>query len=240
MTQNNLAAALYELGHAAADPRGPQAARRRRCRLSLRARGLYQGRSASGLGRDPEQSGQPRFTNSGRAAAEKRAAGCSRRRCRLSLRARGQDQVRSASGLGHDPEQSEHRASRTRDAQRRGRRPQAARRRRCRLSLRARGQDQGRCLRIGRDPEQSGQPRFTNGRRSGAEEGRRLLEDAVAAYRSALEVYTKADLPEDWAMTQNNLGSRALRTREAQQRRRGPQAARRGRCRLSLRPRDLY
>ena len=45
------------------------------------------------------------------------------------------------------------------------------------------------------------------GRRSGAEEGRRLLEDAVAAYRSALEVYTKADLPEDWAMTQNNLAA---------------------------------
>jgi tetratricopeptide (TPR) repeat protein len=44
------------------------------------------------------------------------------------------------------------------------------------------------------------------GTRSGAEEGRKLLEDAVAAYRSALEVYTKADLPQDWARTQNNLG----------------------------------
>jgi tetratricopeptide (TPR) repeat protein len=45
------------------------------------------------------------------------------------------------------------------------------------------------------------------GTRSGAEEGRKLLEDALAAYRSALEVYTKADVPKDWAMTQNNLGS---------------------------------
>ena len=32
----------------------------------------------------------------------------------------------------------------------------------------------------------------------------------MAAYRSALEVYTKADLPQDWAGTQNNL-SDALR-----------------------------
>ena len=48
------------------------------------------------------------------------------------------------------------------------------------------------------------------GIRSGAEESRRLFEDALAADRSALEVYTKADLPQDWAMTQTNLGA-ALR-----------------------------
>jgi tetratricopeptide (TPR) repeat protein len=48
------------------------------------------------------------------------------------------------------------------------------------------------------------------GTRSGGEEGRKLLTDAVAAYRSALEVRTKADLPQDWAQTQNNLGA-ALR-----------------------------
>ena len=47
------------------------------------------------------------------------------------------------------------------------------------------------------------------GRRSGGEEGRKLLGEAVAAYRSALEVRTKADLPQGWAMTQNNLGNRA-------------------------------
>ena len=28
----------------------------------------------------------------------------------------------------------------------------------------------------------------------------------MAAFQSALEVYTKADLPQDWARTQNNLG----------------------------------
>jgi tetratricopeptide (TPR) repeat protein len=41
---------------------------------------------------------------------------------------------------------------------------------------------------------------------SGGEEGRKLLEDAVVAYRSSLEVFTKADRPQDWAMTLNNLG----------------------------------
>ena len=40
---------------------------------------------------------------------------------------------------------------------------------------------------------------------TGGEEGRKLLEDAVAAYRSALEVSTKTDLPQAWARTQNNL-----------------------------------
>ena len=40
----------------------------------------------------------------------------------------------------------------------------------------------------------------------GAEEGRKLLEEAVAAYRSALEVATKDDLPQRWAVNQNNLG----------------------------------
>jgi hypothetical protein len=33
----------------------------------------------------------------------------------------------------------------------------------------------------------------------------RLLAEAVAAYRSALEVFTRESLPQDWADTQNNL-----------------------------------
>jgi tetratricopeptide (TPR) repeat protein len=46
------------------------------------------------------------------------------------------------------------------------------------------------------------------GTHSGGEEGAKLLlAEAVAAYRSALEIYTKADLPQDWAQTQNNLGA---------------------------------
>jgi tetratricopeptide (TPR) repeat protein len=33
-----------------------------------------------------------------------------------------------------------------------------------------------------------------------------LLAEAVVAYRSALEVYTREQFPQDWAITQNNLG----------------------------------
>jgi tetratricopeptide (TPR) repeat protein len=51
----------------------------------------------------------------------------------------------------------------------------------------------------------------TQGDRTGGPEGLRLLNEAVAAYREALTVYTRAETPVDWAMTQNNLGS-ALQT----------------------------
>ncbi|WP_416881550.1 tetratricopeptide repeat protein [Marivita sp.] len=42
------------------------------------------------------------------------------------------------------------------------------------------------------------------------ESGNTRLEEAVAAYRAALEEYTRERVPLDWAMTQNNLGG-ALR-----------------------------
>jgi tetratricopeptide (TPR) repeat protein len=45
------------------------------------------------------------------------------------------------------------------------------------------------------------------GIRTSGEEGARLLAEAVAAYRQALQVYTREQLPQDWAMTQNNLGN---------------------------------
>jgi hypothetical protein len=45
------------------------------------------------------------------------------------------------------------------------------------------------------------------GTRTAGEAGARLLAEAVAAYRAALEVRTRAELPQDWAMTQNNLGN---------------------------------
>ena len=44
--------------------------------------------------------------------------------------------------------------------------------------------------------------------------GTELLAQAVTAYRSALEVYSREQLPQDWAMTQNNLGE-ALRDQAA-------------------------
>jgi hypothetical protein len=34
-----------------------------------------------------------------------------------------------------------------------------------------------------------------------------VLTDAVTAYRAALEEYTRARVPLDWAATQNNLGN---------------------------------
>ena len=43
------------------------------------------------------------------------------------------------------------------------------------------------------------------------ESGKERLEEAVAAYRMALDETTLADHPLDWATTQNNLGN-ALQT----------------------------
>jgi exonuclease VII small subunit len=49
------------------------------------------------------------------------------------------------------------------------------------------------------------------------ERGTARLEEAVAAYRAALEERTRARIPLDWAATQNNLGNalRALGKRES-------------------------
>jgi hypothetical protein len=44
------------------------------------------------------------------------------------------------------------------------------------------------------------------GIRTEGETSRQLLAQAVTTYRSALTVYTREQLPQDWAMTQNNLG----------------------------------
>jgi tetratricopeptide (TPR) repeat protein len=45
------------------------------------------------------------------------------------------------------------------------------------------------------------------GARLGGAEGAARLEEAVTAYRAALRVYTEAELPAQWAGTQNNLGN---------------------------------
>ena len=44
------------------------------------------------------------------------------------------------------------------------------------------------------------------GERAAGDKAAALLDQAVQAYRSALEVFTKTDLPQDWAMTQTDLG----------------------------------
>ena len=41
----------------------------------------------------------------------------------------------------------------------------------------------------------------------GGPEGLRRLSEAVEAHRQALTVVTRDDLPQSWAMTQNNLGN---------------------------------
>ena len=48
------------------------------------------------------------------------------------------------------------------------------------------------------------------GERQGGPEGQRWLGEAVEAFRLALAVYTRDDLPQNWARTQSNLGN-ALR-----------------------------
>ena len=44
------------------------------------------------------------------------------------------------------------------------------------------------------------------GARRDGQDGIDALTEAEAAYRQALEVYTRKDFPIDWAMTQSNLG----------------------------------
>ena len=60
---------------------------------------------------------------------------------------------------------------------------------------------------LGHDAEQSGHRALDLGERASGEQGAQYLEQSVAAYRAALEVYTREQLPQDWAMTQNNLGN---------------------------------
>ena len=50
------------------------------------------------------------------------------------------------------------------------------------------------------------------------ESGTARLEEAVAAYRAALEERTRARVPLEWARTQQNLGNRAPDTRHARER----------------------
>jgi hypothetical protein len=55
------------------------------------------------------------------------------------------------------------------------------------------------------------------GERQGGAEGSRRLAEAVQAYRQALTVFTRADLPRQWASTQNNLGNALVSLVELQE-----------------------
>ena len=48
---------------------------------------------------------------------------------------------------------------------------------------------------------------WQQGRRADGEQGVKLLGAAGAAYRRALEVYTREQHPQHWAALQNNLGT---------------------------------
>ena len=52
-----------------------------------------------------------------------------------------------------------------------------------------------------------------------------MLEDAVAAYRSALQEYTIDGMPLQWAKTQNNLGGAWWKWASGQGRAREPMKA---------------
>ena len=60
-----------------------------------------------------------------------------------------------------------------------------------------------RAARLGDDAEQPRHRALDLGER---ESGTARLEEAVAAYRAALEERTRERVPLDWATTQNNLG----------------------------------
>jgi tetratricopeptide (TPR) repeat protein len=45
------------------------------------------------------------------------------------------------------------------------------------------------------------------GTRTGGQQGTELPAQAVEAYRSALEIFTRQELPQDWVATQNKLGT---------------------------------
>ena len=86
-----------------------------------------------------------------------------------------------------------------------------------RLPRGAGGMDaRARAARLGDDAEQSRQCAL--GRSGERESGTARLEEAVAAYRAALEERTRERVPLDWAMTQNNLGNALSSARRAGER----------------------
>ena len=105
-----------------------------------------------------------------------------------------------------DPEQPRHRAPNARRA--RGRHPEAGRGGR-RLSRGPGGLDaRARPAQWAMTQNNLGNALQTLGAR---EDGTQRLEEAVAAYRAALEVWTRERVPLQWATAQNNLGN-ALQT----------------------------
>ena len=165
--------------------------------------------ASGGLGDDAEQPRQSRSRTRPRGPTGRRARRCSPRRWRPIAR---RCEVRTEAAHPVDWAMTQNNlgialvgAGR---ADRRGGGDGAARRGGGGLSRGAGGPDAGGASGgLGDDAEQ---PRH-RARGPGAADrrarrGRRCSAEAEAAYRAALEVYTRAAHPVDWAMTQNNLG----------------------------------
>ena len=104
--------------------------------------------------------------------------------------------------VGHDPEQPGQRAFEARGARERHGAPGRGG---CGLPRRPRGTDpRARPARLGATQNNLGNALSRLGER---ESGTARLEEAVAAYRAALEERTRERVPLDWAATQNNLGN---------------------------------
>ena len=182
-------------------------ARRGGRRLSRRPGGQNARARPARLGDDPEQPRQ-RAPHARRARGRHRSARRGGRR--LSRRPGGQNARARPARLGHDPEQPRQRAQ---DARRARGRHRSARRGGRRLSRRPGGQNaRARPARLGHDPEQPRHRARTLGER---EDGTGRLEEAVAAYRAALEVRTRERVPLDGPRPRTTSAPRSGRSASA-------------------------
>ena len=186
---------------------GPGAARPGGLGLSRGPGGLHPRRAAAGLGHDPEQ---PRHRTPGAGHPHRRRGGPGAARAGglgLSRGPGGPHPRRAAAGLGRDPEQPRHRTPGAGHPHRRRGGPGAARAGGLGLSRGPGGRTRAELPQDWAATQNNlGTALQEQGLRTDGEAGRALLEQAVSAYRAALEVRTRAELPQDWAMTQNNLG----------------------------------
>ena len=196
-TQNNLGNALSDARRAGERDGAAGGGGRR---LPRGAGGTDARAGAARLGDDAEQP-RHRALDAGRAGERDGAAGGGGRR--LPRGAGGMDARAGAARLGDDAEQPRQRARDARASGRAGRR--GWRRRSPPIARRWRNGRASGCRSTGRRRRTTSATRF---RRSGEREsGTARLEEAVAAYRAALEERTRERVPLDWAGTQNNLGN---------------------------------
>ena len=206
-TQNNLGNALGDLAAPVEGPRAAEllqeAVEAYRAALQVCTREQLPQR----LGHDPEQPGQRPTRPGGRwgpAAAELLRQAVEAFRSALEVYTR----QGLAPVLGDNPEQPGHRprqpgrhagGAAAADPCCTGRRG---------LPLRPPGpHPRGPAPAVGHNSEQPGhRPRPPGGLRGEGPRAAELLQQAVEAFRSALQVRTREQLPQDWAMTQNNLG----------------------------------